>query len=171
VDTTATGNGISFATADTVTGIVRPLANTEYETTNTVTVNNNILLDGTLAGGPIPVTANVAPNSFTFQNNAVLALSSGVLLNNSSGGILVRAGSTSSITGGVVNQTSTFSPLDIWTLGDLTISSTLNGGVGPSFTVAGLFNGNGNVSLVKAGAGTLTLSPGASYIYGNNSAN
>jgi hypothetical protein len=45
VDTSATGLGNSFATADTATSILRPLAANEYQATaNTLTSTNNILL-------------------------------------------------------------------------------------------------------------------------------
>ncbi len=162
VDVTATGNGTSFATADTTAGL-RPLAASEYVNNTTVVPTNNVLLNT----GTFNITASVAPNSITFDNSANLTMNSMVLLTNSSGGILVRTGSISSITGGVINQTNGLSPLDIWTpqnTGDtttLTINTPMNGRNGVS---------NGDPSLIKAGAGTLTLNAPQSYIFANNSA-
>ncbi|EDY20580.1 autotransporter-associated beta strand repeat protein [Chthoniobacter flavus Ellin428] len=166
VDTSATGNGLSFATTDgsagsgngTANAGIRVLAANEY-VYNTVTANNNVLINT----GTVSLTAapSSAANSFTFDNSANLSMSSLVPLSNSSGGILVRNGS-SSISGGFINQTNGFSPLNIWTLGNLTINSVMNGGNG---------FGNGSPSMIKAGAGTLTLSAPASYVYTNNSGN
>lgn len=153
IDATATGNGTSFATANTATSILRPLAANEYSANNTVGANNNVLL----TSGSTAVTAGVTPNSVTIEGNAGLSLSNGVLFSLSSGGILVRNGSTSVITGGVINQANTASPLNIWTLGDLTINSTINGGNGQT---------NGNIGFVKAGAGTLTLAPATASVAG-----
>lgn len=154
VDATATGNGTSFATASTATGVLRPLAANEYGANNTVAANLNVLLT---SGTTNVTTTGLVPNSLTIENNAGMNMGNGVLLNLASGGILVRSGSNSTISGGVLNQTSGLPPLNIWTLGDLTISSTMNGGNGQA---------NGNIGLVKAGAGTLTLAPATSLVTG-----
>jgi autotransporter-associated beta strand protein len=146
VDATTTGAGTSFATADTGTGVLRVLAAGEYSAANTIAANNNVLL----TAGTTAAAANVAPNSLTFEGNAGLSLNAGVVLNLSSGGILVRAGGASTISGGLFNQTNGFSPLNVWTIGDLTITSPINGGNGVS---------NGAMAVIKAGAGTLTLAP------------
>ena len=69
----------------------------------------------------------------------------------------MRAGSVSTISGGLINQTNTFSPLNLWTIGDLTITSPINGGQGIS---------NGAMAVIKAGAGTLTLAPAATSLNG-----
>ncbi len=161
VDTMATGSGISFATGDSggttnagTIANVRPLAANEYETANSVVANNNILLNG---GMTTPVPTGLTVNSITMDGGANLTLSAYQLLSLSSGGILVRSGSTSNLTGGSLNQTSGFSPLNIWTVGDLTIRSVLNGGNGQT---------NGAIGFVKAGAGILTLSTPTSTISG-----
>ncbi len=128
VDPTGSGIGISFATADPTAGAaIRPLNSNEYAPITTTGTNNVLLTSAT--------TTNVATqtvNSLTFDNNATLQLNG--LLSNSSGGILVRNNTTSSISGGVINQTLALSPLDIWTVGNLTINSTLNGGNGVNGT-------------------------------------
>ena len=151
IDASATGQGTSFATGDAAaasatTAILRPLAAGEYSAANTIAANNNVLL----TTGTTAAAANVAPNSLTIEGNAGLSLNAGVALNLSSGGILVRAGSVSTLSGGLFNQTSGFSPLNVWTVGDLTISAPINGGNGVS---------NAAMVLIKAGAGTLTLAP------------
>jgi autotransporter-associated beta strand protein len=153
VDASATGSGTSFATASTATSILRPLAANEYNAANAVVANNNALL----TSGTTNVAANVAPNSITIEGNAGISMGNGVLLSISSGGVLVRSGSTSTISGGVINQINTSSPLNFWTVGDLTISSTINGGNGQA---------NGNIGFVKAGAGTLTLAPATALVSG-----
>jgi autotransporter-associated beta strand protein len=159
VDTTTSGNGVSFATTDAAAGavgtaIIRPLAAGEYSSANTIAANNNVLLNG---GVTTNVAAGVTLNSITMDASANITLGNGVLLGLSSGGLLVRSGSTSSISGGAINQTAGTTPLNIWTLGNLTISSTINGGNGQT---------SGNIGFVKAGAGTLTISPPTSGIAG-----
>jgi autotransporter-associated beta strand protein len=153
VDATIAGPGTSFATADTGTGNLRVLAANEYSTVNTIAASNNVLL----TSGTTAAAANVAPNSLTIEGNAGLSLNPGVVLNLSSGGILVRAGSVSTISGGLFSQTNGFSPLNLWTVGDLTITSPMNGGNGTS---------NGAIGTIKAGAGTLTLAPTAAAVNG-----
>jgi autotransporter-associated beta strand protein len=163
-DNTINGNGFSFATGDsggtTNAGTiqnVRALAANEYGVTNAVAASTNALINANVA-----LSANVTPNSLTFDPttnaNIDFTLNSGVLFNLSSGGILVRTGTTVNFNGaGVFSQTSGFSPLTIWTLGDLNLSTVLHGGQGIS---------NGNSSLMKAGAGTLTISTPTSSIDG-----
>ncbi|MBB5031378.1 autotransporter-associated beta strand repeat-containing protein [Prosthecobacter vanneervenii] len=155
VDTTATGNGTSFATADTGTANLRPLAASEYNTANTFTASNNInLTSGSTSTGA--ATLNI--NSLTMSGGSTATIGSLLQLTSSSGGILVTSGS-STISGGVLNQVNTSSPFNIWTPGtaSLTITSLLTGGNGTS---------NGAISFVKAGAGTLTLSTPQSSISG-----
>jgi autotransporter-associated beta strand protein len=155
--------GASFATVTQPAGggnagstdrIVRALQPSEYSTT--VSANNNVLLVGV---NNRSVTGNVTPNSLTFGGASNLVLSEGVRLNLSSGGILVRTGGTTVISGGVLNQTNDFSPLNIWTVGTalLTIDSAINGGNG---------TGNARMSMIKAGAGTLVLNPPTTAIAG-----
>ncbi len=150
------GTTVSFGTTSTAanagTATLRTLASTEY-VNNTVTGNNNVLLTN--------ATTNMATsqsiNSLTFGTGAVstvaLTLGANQTLQNQSGGILVRANTTASISGGIVNYANNFSPLTIWTYGDLNISSLLSGGNGQA---------SGTIGLVKAGTGTLTLSSATS---------
>ncbi|MGB8170580.1 MAG: hypothetical protein WCF18_23960, partial [Chthoniobacteraceae bacterium] len=159
VDASATGNGTSFATTDAAaatvgTAILRPLAANEFATANTITANNNINLT---AAGPFNVAASVTPNSLTMDASSAVTVGALQTLSLSSGGILVKTGSSSSISGGILAQAAAASPFNFWTLGDLTISSVLNGGNGTS---------NATVGFVKAGAGTLTLSSPTSSIPG-----
>ncbi|HYE20337.1 MAG TPA: autotransporter-associated beta strand repeat-containing protein, partial [Tepidisphaeraceae bacterium] len=148
VDSSATGSGTSFATADSTTGtattsaILRPLNAFEYAADNTVTANNNIRITGAV-GTPVNT---LTVNSITFASPGSLTINAGQSLSVSSGGVLGLTG-TSTITGGVLSAPNTFSPLVFHALGDITVGSTLNGG-----------NGGNVVGLVKAGAGTLTLS-------------
>ena len=162
-DITVNGLGTDFATVSQTGGggnagsadrIVRPLQPSEYSAT--VSANNNIKLDNVGTRG---VTASVIPNSLTFAGSSSLLLGDGVRLTLVSGGILVRDGGTTSISGGVLNQTSDRSPLNIWTVGSavLTIDTSINGGRGTA---------NARMSMIKAGAGTLVLDPPTSPITG-----
>lgn len=158
VDTTTTGNGVSFATTDAAAGavgtaILRPLNAGEYETANTFVANNNI----NLTSGTTSVTATINVNSLTIAGNAGIAVDPFRSITGSSGGILVKTGSTSSISGGILTQAAAASPFNVWTLGDLTVTSLLNGGNGTA---------NGSPSFMKAGAGTLTLSTPLSQLPG-----
>jgi len=161
VDATETGFGTSFGTADGGSSYARglnqqvydngafaagtPFTN-EYEAVNVITANNNLSLTT-----QVSVTSTVSPNSLTVEAGAGLTLSPGVRLSLQSGGILIRNGvGTSVFTGGVLNQTSNFSPLYLWTIGNLDLVTPLNGGNGVT---------NGNISAVKASAGTLSLKP------------
>ncbi|GEP44951.1 autotransporter-associated beta strand repeat-containing protein [Brevifollis gellanilyticus] len=150
IDSSATGSGTSFATGDGTaftTAILRPLAAGEYGTANTITANQNVLLN---SGATTNISATIAPNSLTIDASANTGSTNPFAqLSLSSGGILVRSGSTSTIGGAVINQPAGNSPLNIWTVGDLSITSSLIGGNGTA---------NGAVGFVKAGAGTLTLS-------------
>ncbi|QOV90168.1 autotransporter-associated beta strand repeat-containing protein [Humisphaera borealis] len=157
-DNTAGGTGLSFATADASVGVLRALNPTTEMATNAATANANLNLT---AAGPLVVgaTAGFNANSITFSGGANLTIGNpGTLqtLTSSSGGILVRDGS-STISGGVMAQTSGAVPFNVWTLGNLTISSLLNGGNGTA---------SGNIGFVKAGVGTLTLSTPQSAIAG-----
>ncbi|MCX6889775.1 MAG: autotransporter-associated beta strand repeat-containing protein, partial [Verrucomicrobia bacterium] len=174
VDLTTTGQGMSFATTGVIANgalvrYLRPLASTEYETnptsilgttTGTAATSNLQLLGGTFYGVPYTgatVIGNATRNSLTMEGNANLTIADGAQFNLRSGGILVRAGSNSTISGGVLYFPNNFSPLTIWTVGDLTINSALSGGNGVS---------NGSMSLIKNGPGKLTIAPVASTING-----
>ena len=159
--------GYSFATVTEERGggnqdsgdrYIRPLGATEYSAANIATGldNNNLLFN---ANSNTTIGSNFTPNSLTIEAGADIALADGVRLALASGGILVRNGSTSVISGGVLNQVNTSAPLNIWTIGtaQLTINSAMNGGNGTS---------NGAISLVKAGAGTLIINPPTSSIVG-----
>jgi autotransporter-associated beta strand protein len=147
VGTSLSDLGSSFATADTATAIIRPLAAGEYAS-GTISANNNMLVTTGLTAQPA-----VAPNSLTFDTGGSLAIGStngiGNTVTLSSGGILVRNGVSSAISGGVLSAPAGNSPFSIHTPGTaaLTISSILNGGSQAD-----------RVGFVKAGAGTLTLS-------------
>jgi len=170
VDSTETGMGSSFGTADGGSSYARGLNQqvysessgaagrqytNEYDTDNAVNLNNNVHLTG---GAQITVPASVSPNSLTVEAGTGLTLATGAQLTLQSGGILIRTGAgTSVFSGGVFNQTSNFSPLYYWTLGNLDLVSVLNGGNGVS---------NGNISAVKAGAGVLALKPPTSAVNG-----
>jgi len=132
---------------------LRPLAGNEFAAVpNTLVANNNL----NLTASPATQTVGINVNSLTFSGSASLPLGPFAALTSSSGGILVQSG-FSTISGGVLSAPNTGAPLNVWTLGDLTISSVINGGNG---------TGNGNIGFVKAGAGTLLLSPGFSSIPG-----
>jgi len=160
----AFGTNVSFATLGTVNNNIRWLDALEYDTDPTVfggtaqgTTNTNVLLTAASSAATF-MDANTQRNSLTIEGGAGLALADGVQFSLRSGGILVRPGSVSTITGGVINQVAaTTSALNVWTLGDLTLSSALSGGNGV---------GNGSPSLIKAGEGTLTIAPPLSAVNG-----
>ncbi len=157
IDPSATGSGVSFATGDAAaaaTGtaaILRPLNTSTEMVTNALTANTNVRLTA-----PTTAAAGVTLNSLTLESGGALNLNPLIAFNLSSGGILAKAGNAG-INGGVLNQTNTLSPLNIWTVGDLNLTSTLNGGNGVT---------NGNIGFVKAGAGMLTLSTPTSTLPG-----
>ena len=161
----AFGTNVSFATLGSVNNNIRWLDAAEYEIDPTVfggvaqgvVTNSNLLLTAASAANTA-VAANTQRNSLTIEGGAGLALADGVQFSLRSGGILVRPGSVSTISGGVINQVAaSTSGLNVWTLGDLTISSALAGGNGV---------GNGSPSLIKAGEGTLTIAPPLSAVNG-----
>lgn len=156
IDTTETGLGISFATGDAAGGagntvsILRPLAAGEYGSGN-LAANLNMLVTTGLAG-----QNTVSVNSLTFDAGGSVAMNAGQILTNQSGGILVRNGVSTSISGGVMTAPAGNSPWSIHTPGtaSLAISSVLNGGNGSA------------VGLAKAGDGVVTLSTPLSNIPG-----
>ncbi|MDB6076147.1 MAG: Autotransporter-associated beta strand repeat protein, partial [Verrucomicrobiaceae bacterium] len=163
VDPSETGLGTSFATGDaavnvaTTTAILRPLSASEM-TIGSLTANNNIQLATTVGTGTVSI------NTLTLQSGG------GVTINAASGtsvpaltipgaGILALQGNTG-ISGGLFNLPSTTQAQYIHTVGNTTnlnITSTLFGGPGQT---------NTGMSWVKAGTGTLTLSPPATAIPG-----
>jgi autotransporter-associated beta strand protein len=161
----AFGSNVSFAALGAVNNNIRWLESSEYEidptvfggTAQGVVTNSNLLLTAA-SSAATAVALNTQRNSLTIEGGAGLSLSDGVQFSLRSGGILVRPGSVSTITGGVINQVAaSTSPLNVWTIGDLTISSALAGGNGLT---------NPNISFVKAGEGTLTIAPPISAING-----
>ncbi|MFM8550602.1 MAG: autotransporter-associated beta strand repeat-containing protein [Verrucomicrobiota bacterium] len=159
--------GFSFATVNSATGvgdfvnsnanIVRPLNASEYAADLSDVTNKNLLF--TAASPSTVFSATLAPNSLTVEAGADLSLAEGVRLSLASGGILIRHGSDTTISGGVLNQPSNLPPLNIWTIGSaqLTITSAMSGGNGM---------GNAAISTVKAGAGTLVIAPPTSQVNG-----
>ncbi|MEK0437030.1 MAG: hypothetical protein RLZZ233_1, partial [Verrucomicrobiota bacterium] len=161
----AFGSNVSFATLGSVNNNIRWLDAPEYDidptvfggTAQGVVTNSNVLLTAASAAN-LAVTSNTQRNSLTIEGGAGLALADGVQFSLRSGGILVRPGSVSTLAGGVINQVAASTAgLNVWTLGDLTISSALAGGNGV---------GNGSPSLIKAGEGTLTIAPPLSAVNG-----
>ena len=170
VDSTETGMGYSFAAPDNGSTYVRGLNQNvydvynqgagqqyihEYDDDNLVRQDYNAHLT---AGTPVNVLATVSPNSLTVEPGSNLVLAAGAQLSLQSGGILIRTGGTlTTFSGGVINQVSNLAPLYFWTLGNLDLVTPLNGGNGIT---------NGNISLVKAGAGVLSLKPPLANING-----
>ena len=157
VDTTtgtatfATANSSSGA-ANTSTNAVRQLASTEEVTNSFATSTTNDYLSASTSVTGTNTASTVTVNSLTFTGGTqTLTVNPVQNFVNSSGGILVQAGSAT-ITGGVLSDVFGTSPLTIWTYGStattLTISSVMSGGEAQA---------NGDVAMLKAGAGTLIL--------------
>ncbi|MDI1314046.1 autotransporter-associated beta strand repeat-containing protein, partial [Prosthecobacter sp.] len=142
VDSSATGSGTSFATADSVTGLLRAL-DTSTEMSSTLTNNLggvatplNILLstNQTISGG-VTTTAlinSLTVNSLTLQNGGAVTLTAGQILTLDSGGVLVLAGATNASIGGVGSNigrlgTTGNSQFVYFTLSDLSINAAMFG--------------------------------------------
>jgi MYXO-CTERM domain-containing protein len=168
VDSTENGTGASFATADGGSSYARALNQGVYAENSSsagqpytdeysfVTptrdfvplANHNWFL---AAGRSFTGEAFISANSLTVEPGASLTFAPGAAFFLQSGGVLIRSGAPlTTFTGGVINQMSNLPPLYLWTLGDLDLVSTLNGGNGIA---------NGNIGLVKAGGGVLALRP------------
>ena len=175
VSTTLTGLGDSFATSDNFGGggsatsgdrIIRPLGNAEY-LTNPASVtpgtgvtnadNRNLRLNGTASQRGMGLS--VRPLSLTLGDGAGIAMADGAQLSLHSGGLLVLNGSNSVISGGVINQIRDLPNLNVWTVGTstLTLSTSLAGGN---------WVNRGEISFVKAGAGTLIFDPPTAAVTG-----
>ncbi len=157
---------VSFATADAAAGVsgttsnpIRALASDEMTASfSTTSLAPNV--DLTAASTSVSDTNTAAAftiNSLTLESGATsVTLSPFQSMSLSSGAILVKAGDAT-ITGGVLAQTASLAPLEIWTFDNsvtsttssLTISSVMTGGNGQT---------SGSAGLVKAGGGTLILS-------------
>ena len=168
VDSSENGTGASFATAEGGSSYARglnqgvyaensPNAGQPYQneysfiapTDEFLPLNNH---NWFLAAGRTFTGASLfSSNSLTVEPGASLTFAPGSAFFLQSGGVLIRSGAPlTTFAGGVINQTSNLPPLYLWTLGDLDLVTTLNGGNGIS---------NGNIGLVKAGAGVLALRP------------
>ncbi len=151
-DINLSGIGTGYVTADSATGGLRLLANSEYGSliNPNVTQARNIRLAGavvlpggdtriqslTLLNGASVTTGSVVPHSLTPARFIV-----------QSGGIYVPTGATASITAPFLSvQPGASYPLYFHAQGDLTVNAAL------------LNNNNG---FIKNGAGTLTLGAGA----------
>lgn len=155
IDSSVSGFGTSFVTADTAAGgansgtaILRALQASEYSAATTLAANANMLITTGLTAQP-----TTAVNSLTFDTGGSLALGStggvGNTLTLSSGGVLVRNGVNASISGGIWSIPAANSAAIVHTPGTaaLTVSSLMTGG-----------NGTGTMGLIKGDGGTLTLS-------------
>ena len=168
VDSSESGTGASFATADGGSSYARALnqgvyaensisAGQPYENEYSFVTptrdfvplaNHNWFL---AAGRSFTGEAFISANSLTVEPGASLTFAPGAAFFLQSGGVLIRSGAPlTTFTGGVINQMSNLPPLYLWTLGDLDLVSNLNGGNGIA---------NGNIGLVKAGGGVLALRP------------
>jgi len=175
VDSSENGTGASFATAENGSSYARGLNQgvygegstsagqpyiNEYSVITPATIfaertNHNWLLGSARS---FLDEVFISANSLTVQPGSSLTFAPGTALVLQSGGVLIRSGGPlTTFSGGVLNQTSNLPPLYLWTLGDLDLVSTLNGGNG---------NANGNIGLVKAGAGVLALKPPSAAIGG-----
>jgi autotransporter-associated beta strand protein len=174
VDST-TGN-VSFATADaaaaatgTTTNALRGLSASEMVSDTFAVNGQNVDLQTSDAIASTNSAAAVTVNSLTFETGQTLTLNGFQTLSNSSGGVLVKTGNAT-ITGGVLVDTSATAPLTIWTYDNavnstsssLTIDSVMTGGAGQA---------SADVGLVKAGAGTLTITSPLSDVISGMSAN
>ncbi|MCX6839893.1 MAG: PA14 domain-containing protein [Verrucomicrobia bacterium] len=146
IDATAGGSGTSFATADTVNGLLRPLAAGEMVTTLTnnlggVATPLNVSLS-TVGSVSNALTANtMTVNSLTLNSSGGTSAQSAQTLILDSGGVLAFSGNAG-ISGGRLSTSSNRQFL-FHTLGDLTVTAAMTGNAG---------------GLTKAGAGVMTLS-------------
>jgi len=146
IDSSSTGLGTSFATADAVTGTLRALGATEMVTNLTNNLGNlatplNVSLSST-AGVANPLTGNtMVINSLTLNSGGGISNASAQSLILDSGGVLAFTGN-SGISGGRLS-TSSNRQFIFHALGDLSVSSALHGSSG---------------GLAKSGAGVMTFS-------------
>jgi autotransporter-associated beta strand protein len=146
IDSTASGLGTSFATADAVTGILRPL-NSSTEMVSTLTNNLggvatplNVSLS-TVGNVTNALTSNtMTVNSLTLNSGGGTSAQSSQTLILDSGGVLAFTGNAG-ISGGRLS-TSSNRQFIFHALGDLTVSAAMHGV---------------SAGLVKSGAGVMTL--------------
>jgi autotransporter-associated beta strand protein len=151
VDTSDTGLGISFATADSGTAILRPLTVATETVADFATANANVRLVAAQT-----LAASGTMNSLTLVAGGGATIGALQSLSLSSGGILALAGNAG-ISGGIISAPAAGRPLTIHAVGDLMISSLLTGGNGVSAA---------QVSFVKGGPGVLTLQAPLSPVVG-----
>lgn len=141
-DTSATGNGTSFMTYDSVGGL-RPLAASEYTVltagyTTPVNAENVTAFNGTLTN------ADPTVNSLRFTGTATL---------NGSGTLTVNSGAVANLSSGTANITG-FSGL---TLGDGTWNEGILTAQGNTLTISVPINVTGGGGITKAGANEVIL--------------
>lgn len=140
---TATGVGVSFATANTGFDLIRVLNSTTEMATNTFGTGTNVLLTSAQTAGSV---AGVSINSLTMNNAASgVTIPVGSTLQLSSGGLLATV-ANAGIAGGYLNSATLSREVIVHALGGFTIGSVIG-------NAANTFTG----SFTKAGAGNLTL--------------
>ncbi len=155
-DTSATGNGIGFATYDSTNGL-RPLAAGEYTTPGAATAGSNVLKS---VSGAQAINSSVTVNSWTTTATGTTTLGAGVTLGIHSGAVLFTA--TSTLTGGTLNLAGDSDGIVHLAAGAVvtaTINSVITGSNGISLSGAG----TGNKLLALGGDNTLT---GGVRVYG-----
>ena len=135
-DSSATGTGTAFATADTATGVLRALAPSEMSTA--FTAGDNVALS--TAETP---ASSISINSLMLNGGSSITNTANSTLTITSGGIYVPSGSAS-ISGGILTQGT--GELIIHAYGNLDLNTTVVTGIGGA-----------NFALTKGGTGNLTL--------------
>ena len=149
VDTTTTGTGSSFATADATTGYLRPLSSSEYVTR--IVAAQNVAL-----AASVPVNASLTVNSLTLNSSGGVTIAPMQTLTTGGGttlgGVLAQS-SNAGISGGLLTGgTGASSGLILYANGDLTLNSAIVGAPTSS-----------SAYLTKAGTGTVILAARALY--------
>ncbi|MDP2323579.1 MAG: autotransporter-associated beta strand repeat-containing protein, partial [Gammaproteobacteria bacterium] len=175
IASTAGGLDTTFATADSVTGVLRALTASEVVTTLTnnaggvatplnVSLSTSQNLSASITGNTMTI------NSLTLNSGGGVSIVNGQTLTLDSGGLLAFSGNTG-ISGGRLSTTSNREMI-VHALGDLTISSTLTTfNAGLSKAGAGILTlGTQNFynGITRVNEGTLKLAGGTSTIFWNN---
>lgn len=158
-DTSTTGIGTGFVTMDSATSGFRLLANSEYYAGTRIVQNENLPINVKLAASSsLALTGgSTTIESLTMLNGSSITVSGNLpfsvnpaRLQVTTGGIYVPTGATATITAPYLTPLLGFNiNLYFQTQGDLTVNSPLVVGTGRTS------------SLVKSGAGTLTLGANA----------
>lgn len=167
VDTSSTGTGVSFATADSATGRIRALSGSEYVTA----IGNASALQNVRLSTAESLQITQVINSLQLDGGGSMTLEAMRTLSLDSGGLLALAGN-GGISGGILSTVAN-RELIVHTAGNLDISSAI------AFTTGGLTkSGNGMLTLSSSGnafsgninllQGTLKLSGGDNTIFYNN---